>query len=189
MAAVGRTKQPQIRQRLLDACTDVALERGLPDRLAPLAEATGTSTRMLLYHFETKDALLVEVLVEARRRQRRDFEALLAPRSSEAYPVTLARAFSHMTRSPRRSYLEVFGRLREDAEQRLWPGFAREATTDWLAPLTQGMASIGRPELASVVLAVIRGLIMDLEATGEAERVDAAFAAFLTTFDTEMTKE
>lgn len=189
MAGVGRARQPQIRQRLLAACTDHALERGLPDHLGPLAEAVGTSPRMLLYHFATKDALLVEVLVEARRRQRRDFEALLAPRPDEAYPATLARAFSAMTRPPARSYLEMFGRLREGAEQHLWPGFAREATTDWLRPLEEGLAGIGRPQLTSVVLAVIRGLIMDLEATGEAERVDAAFAAFLTTLDTEMTKE
>jgi hypothetical protein len=33
--------------------------------------------------------------------------------------------------------------------------------TDWLAPLEQGMPSRGRRELAAVVLAVIRVLLMD----------------------------
>ena len=84
-----------------------------------------------------------------------------------------------MTGPAGRPYLDLFGRLREDAEQQLWPGFQREATTDWLAPLAEGLASIGRPELATLVLAVIRGLIMDLEATADAARVDNAFAEFL----------
>jgi hypothetical protein len=73
----------------------------------------------------------------------------------------------------------MFGRLREDAEQQLWPGFRLEATTDWLRPLQEGMSSVGGPELATVVLAVIRGLIMDLEATADTPRVDQAFIDFI----------
>jgi AcrR family transcriptional regulator len=176
---VGRVRQPEIRERLLDACTDAALAGGLPDRLEPLAVATGTSTRMLIYHFGTKEALLRAVLQRARARQRRDFEALLRVRSDEDYRTTLGRAWAGMTGLPGRPYLEMFGRLREDAEQRLWPGFRREATTDWLAPLEDGLRTIGRPELATLVLAVIRGLVMDLEATGDTDRVDRAFGHLL----------
>src|SRR3712207_8587940 len=51
-----------------------------------------------------------------------------------------------------RPYLNMFGKLREDAGQRLWPDFRREATTDWLRPLEEGMRSVGRPELATLVL-------------------------------------
>jgi AcrR family transcriptional regulator len=63
---MGRHPEPKIRQRLLDACTDHALEHGLPDRLAPLAAASGASSRMLIYHFETRDLLLREILEEGR---------------------------------------------------------------------------------------------------------------------------
>jgi hypothetical protein len=63
----------------------------------------------------------------------------------------------------------------------LWPGFRRTATTDWLKPLEDGMRSMGRPELATVVLAVIRGLLMDLDATGDTTRTNQAFNAFLDT--------
>jgi hypothetical protein len=42
------------------------------------------------------------------------------------------------------------------------------------------MRSLGRPELATVVLAVIRGLLMDLDATGDAVRTRRAFHDFLT---------
>jgi len=163
----------------LEACTDAALAGGLPDRLEPFAAATGTSTRMLLYHFGTKEALLRAVLQRARARQRQDFGELLRARPGEDYRTTLGRAWAGMTGPQGRPYLAVFNRLREDAEQRLWPGFRREATIDWLAPLEQGLRTLGRPELATLALAVIRGLIIDLDATGDTDRVDAAFAAFL----------
>lgn len=84
-----------------------------------------------------------------------------------------------MTGPAGRPYLTMFGRLREDAEQRLWPDFRRESTTDWLRPFEEGMRSIGRPELATLVLAVVRGLIMDIETTGDVARADRAFEDFL----------
>jgi hypothetical protein len=80
-------------------------------------------------------------------------------------------------------YLRMFTRLHDTAGEPLWPGFRRAATTDWLAPLEDGMRSLGRPELATVVLAVIRGLLMDLDATGDAARTDRAFDDFLTAIE------
>ena len=176
---MGRRPQPQIRQRLLAACTDHALQRGLPDRLGPLAAAAGTSPRMLIYHFGTRDGLLREVLGEARRRQVEAFTDLLGVRPGEPYPVTLERAWAAMTGPAGQPYFRMFSRLHDTAGEPLWPGFRRTATTDWLAPLETGTASIGRPELATVVLAVIRGLLIDLDATGDADRTSAAFHDFL----------
>ncbi|MEV5756828.1 TetR/AcrR family transcriptional regulator [Streptomyces tendae] len=176
---MGRHKQPEIRDRILDACVDHALEHGLPDRLEPLAAASGTSARMLIYHFGTRDALLRETLRRARRRQRDFFGELVSPRPDEPYPSTLRRAWRVMTGPAGRPYLTMFGRLRENAEQQLWPGFGRESTTDWLQPFEDGLRSIGRPELATLVLAVVRGLIMDIETTGDVSRADRAFEDFL----------
>ena len=180
---MGRHRQPQIKQRLLDACTDYALEHGLPDRLGPLAAAAGTSSRMLIYHFETRDRLLREVLRQARQRQVEAFTELLRLRPGESYLVTLARAWSAISGPQGEPYLRMFSRLHDTAGEPLWPGFRQTATTDWLAPLETGMGSLGRPELATLVLAVIRGLLMDLDATGDTTRTHRAFADFLTTID------
>jgi AcrR family transcriptional regulator len=180
---MGRHRQPQIRQRLLEACTDYALEQGLPDRLEPLATAAGTSTRMLIYHFGTRDGLLREILGRARERQVETFTDLIRLRPEEAYPLTLARAWSAISGPPGEPYLRMFTRLHETAGEPLWPGFRRTATTDWLAPLEDGLRSLGRPELATVVLAVIRGLLMDLDATGDTARTNQAFDDFLTTIN------
>jgi AcrR family transcriptional regulator len=176
---MGRQRQPEIKERLLDACTDYALEHGLPDRLEPLTAAAGVSARMLIYHFGTRDALLRVVLGRARERQLSTFGDLLRVRTDELYTTTLANAWTSMTGPDGQPYLRMFGRLRESAEQQWWPDFRRTATTDWLIPLEDGLRSIGRPELATLVLAVIRGLLMDLDATGDTARTNRAWRNFL----------
>ena len=180
---MGRRPQPDIKERLLEACADHALAHGLPDRLGPLATATGTSARMLLYHFGTRDALLRAVLGRARQRQLDAFGELLRVRPGEAYPATLARAWSSITGAEGQPYLRMFSQLRGGALQQLWPEFPRVATTDWLGPLEDGLRSTGRPELATLVLAVIRGLLMDLDATEDTPRTDRAFRDFLEVLD------
>jgi AcrR family transcriptional regulator len=181
---VGRRAQPEIRQRLLDACTDHSLEHGLPDQLGPLAVASGTSARMLIYHFGGRDALLRAVLRQARQRQLDSFGELLQARADEPYAATLERAWATMSGRDGQPYLRMFGQQRHNAVPQLWPDFRRQATTDWLPPLEQGLRSIGRPELATLLLAVIRGLLMDLDATGDTDRTDQAFRHFLNTLRT-----
>ncbi len=67
---MGRRPQPQRRAALLAACTDEVLRKGLSGlTLAKMATAAGTSSRMLLYHFTTRDQLMLEALHEARRRR------------------------------------------------------------------------------------------------------------------------
>src|SRR5262245_21914444 len=67
------------RAQLVDAAVDYVFERGASDlSLRPLADALGTSSRMLIYHFGTKDQLLVEILQAARARQYAMLEAWVA---------------------------------------------------------------------------------------------------------------
>ncbi len=180
---MGRQPQPAIRERLLDACTDHALAHGLPDQLQPLATATGTSARMLLHHLTTRDALLRAILGHARQRQLDLFGDLPRGRGDEPCTATPDRAWTCMTGPPGQPHLRMSTQLRDDAEQQLWPDFRRTATTDWLAPLQDGLASTGHPELATLVLAVIRGLLIDLDATADTTRTDRALHHFLTALE------
>jgi AcrR family transcriptional regulator len=180
---MGRLRQPEIRDQLLERCTDFALANGLPGRLDPLVRATGTSARMLLYHFGTRDELLLSILREARQRQLDSFSDLLRVRPDEPYTATLARAWTMMTGPDGKPYLRMFTQLRENAEHSLWPRFRRLATTDWLDPLENGLRSIRRPQSATLVLAVIRGLLMDLDATADTSRTDRAFNELLAFLD------
>ncbi len=178
---MGRQRQPQIRDRLIAACTDNVLAHGLPSGLPPMAQAAGTSPRMLIYHFGTRDKLLQEVLVEARRRQLTLFGRALAP-GDEPYAQTLARAWQVMTGPEGAPFLRLFGHLHAaSTDDSLWPDFRMTATTDWLGLLEEGLRphGIAAPALATAVLAMVRGLLLDRDATGDMARTDAAFATFL----------
>jgi len=122
---------------------------------------------MLIYHLGTRDGLLREVLGAARERQVTYFTELIRLRPDEPYPHTLAQAWTAISGPHGQRYLRIFSRLHDTAGQPHWPGFRRTAPTDWLAPLEHGLASLGCPDLATVVLAVLRGLLMDLDATGD----------------------
>jgi hypothetical protein len=109
---------------------------------------------------------------------------MLRLRPDEPYLDTLARAWEQMTGPEGRPYLRMFDQLhiiqlRDSTGRPLWPDFRRIATTDWLDPLEEGLASLHRPELATVVLATLRGLLMDLDATGDADRTARAWRDFL----------
>src|SRR5918992_2248153 len=107
---MGRRPQPERRAALLRACTDELLRNGLPGlTLAKMAAAAGTSSRMLLYHFTTRDQLVLEALHEARRRQQEVFGELLAPRRGVPYGTVLADAWDRITAPELRAYLRLFG--------------------------------------------------------------------------------
>src|SRR3984957_21201613 len=62
---------PAPKERLLNAVVESALTDGIADKsLRAIAAAAGTSHRMLIHHFGSREGLLVEVIhaVEARQR-------------------------------------------------------------------------------------------------------------------------
>lgn len=180
---MGRQRQPAIAEELLDQCAEHALAHGLPDGLEPFAQATGTSPRMLLYHFGTRDKLLRAVLRRAGEMHLASLGELLRVVPGENYTATLAAAWVGITEPDGRSFVRMFTQLDEQRENSLCPGFRARATTDWLPLLAQGLSTIDPPPSATLVLAVIRGLIMDLDATADFRRVDQAFTVFLRTID------
>lgn len=70
------------REALLSAATDYALEAGLVGlSLRPVAAAIGTSDRMLIYHFGTRDALVSAITTSSGHRAAAVIEALPASRT------------------------------------------------------------------------------------------------------------
>src|SRR5580698_7817685 len=67
------------KQELIETITAYLLKHGLADiSLRPLAAKSGTSSRLLIYHFKSKEGLLTEVLLAMQARVRRSCEELLA---------------------------------------------------------------------------------------------------------------
>src|SRR5579871_1461926 len=68
---------PRPRQRLLDSAIAFVTAHGLQDRsLREIAAAIGTSHRMLIYHFGSKEGLM-KAIVDEVERQQREFMAQL----------------------------------------------------------------------------------------------------------------
>ncbi|MBI1404209.1 MAG: TetR family transcriptional regulator [Porphyrobacter sp.] len=84
------------RETLLPALARHVLAHGLGQAsLRPLAQAAGTSDRMLLYHFGTKEALLAELLAHLARSYSQALDAALGPVRPATRREALARILIH----------------------------------------------------------------------------------------------
>src|SRR6185503_130782 len=111
----ARPADPERRVRTLSNAADYVLEHGLEGlSLRPLAAALGTSTRMLLYDFESKEKLIDDVLAEIRRRE----AALLAELQADAGAdpgETLAAIWAWVTAEERAPFMRLFFETYVDA--------------------------------------------------------------------------
>lgn len=106
-----------------------------------MAAAAGTSSRMLLYHFTSRDELVLVALHEARRRQQEAFGELLASRPGVPYAAVLAEAWDRITAPELRPYLRLFGQLHDlPAGRAPWTEFRVRSITDWLPVIEGGLA-------------------------------------------------
>ncbi|MEU4170721.1 TetR family transcriptional regulator [Streptomyces sp. NPDC026665] len=179
-----RTANPSARQtQLLEAAYAYALAHGLADlSLRPLAEAIGSSTRVLMFLFGNKDGL-VRALLE---RARTDELDLLAVLRRADRPVGLAEAAERVWtwlavgehRPLLRLWAEAYARSLVEPDGP-WAGFARATVDDWLdvlaacQPLPERDGEDGAAR-RTLTLAVLRGALLDLLATDDEPRVTAA---------------
>jgi AcrR family transcriptional regulator len=168
---VARAPDLERRQELLDAVVKECADRGIGDRsLRDVAAAVGTSHRMLLHHFGSRNELLLTIVEEVERRQRTLLREL---------PTEPAAAITAMWADLRRPEQRPFERLFFECYARGVQGeqpFARMLPGAVDAWLTEDETA--DPALARLGLAVMRGLLLDLVATDDRRGVDAAAKAF-----------
>ena len=125
------------RVELLDASYGYVLDHGLNGlSLRPLAAAIGTSPRVLLYLFGSKDGLLRELLDRARREHLAQMTAALSSASADGgFEQLAAHLWTWLSAPERRAMVrltyEAF-MLSIGHEPGPWAGFAAEAAQDWL---------------------------------------------------------
>ena len=163
------------RDELAEGATDYALEHGLIGlSLRPLAEALGTSDRMLLYHFRDKDDIVATILRTSTARSVVAIDALPAAGDSRRAVLDLWRAVStEPLERCQRVYLEaaaigLFGR-------EPYAGEVREANAAWMAALAGHFrrAGLGRAaacQAATLVDAAFMGLQLDLPLESRAQQ-------------------
>lgn len=156
---------------LVEEVLDHALDVGLAElSLRSAAAAAGTSHKVLLHHFGTREAFLVAVLRRVRRQMLDDVRT-----NDVADPVeTLRRAWAWYAEHPRHDRLLAQG---------LGLGLFDAAGTGELAAdsVRQHVVesgAVGDPA-RRLVVAAMRGLLIDRVATGDVEGTDAAFERLL----------
>jgi len=184
---VSRPVDAGLRADLLAAIVAYVLERGLADlSLRPLAAAVEASPRTLLYHFGSKEELVGAVFVEIGRRQARLINAWYERSAEHDAPTLLLRAWQWLT-APRHDRLlrllfETYGLALHDRKR--YGPFLRATSNDWIVPFANALEMRGfsrerATALATLLVAVMRGLLLDVLATGERTRVDRAFRSFI----------
>ncbi len=170
------------RDELLELAYRHALENGLGRlSLRPLATAIGSSPRVLLFLFGSKDRLLRALLARARADEL-EMLAALPPSEAQDLAGTAAEVWRWLVASEHRDLLrlwtESYARSLVEPEGP-WAGFARETVEDWLELLACSQASRRRRSAAgrterTLVLAILRGALLDLLATGDEARTTLA---------------
>jgi AcrR family transcriptional regulator len=164
---MARPIDPHRRGDTLGSAADYVLEHGLTGMsLRPLAKALGTSPRMLLYDFGSKEQLIHEILAEIRRRE----ESLL-----EADVRTLDDVWRWISAPEREPFLRLFFEIYVDA---LGREEAKPLVRDWLDFLETQWRPRVDEATATLMIAVVRGLLLDRLATGDRKRTDAALRRF-----------
>jgi AcrR family transcriptional regulator len=164
------------REELLELAYAYVLRHGLTGMsLRPLAEAVGSSPRVLLYLFGSKDGLVQALLARSRAEERAVLAAVRADGGGAAEAVT--RLWDWLA-EPRhagllRLWAEGYARSLVEPEGP-WAGFAAGTVEEWLAVLAELVGPGHDPEVPTALLAVLRGGLLDLLATGDPARVTAA---------------
>jgi AcrR family transcriptional regulator len=171
---------------LLDAVIAHLGQHGLGDlSLRQLAPAVGTSHRMLIYHFGSKEGLLIAVVQEVEARQRAalvGFDLASADRPEDLVRGLWARLADPTLGPLERLFFELYGQAL--GGHPAFAPFLDGIVDSWIEPAARlgrrlGLAPAEARDEARLGLAVTRGLLLDLLATGDRAAVDRAMDRYI----------
>ena len=184
---MSKTDSPR-RAEIVDAAYEYVLEHGLTGAsLRPIAEAVGSSTGVLRFLFGSKDGLVRAVLARAREEEMAlldhiDVGAGLVDVGAQVWQWLIAPQHRRLLVL----WVESYAASLQDPDGP-WAGFARDTVEDWLRLFARAQPGAFRRTAEarahrSAVLAVLRGAMLDLLATGDSSRTTAAVREALTRF-------
>ncbi len=165
------------KHELLEAAYEYVLGTGLADMsLRPLAKEIGSSPRVLLFLFGSKEDLIRALLARAREEELAYLGQL---RAGDGLAVTGRDVWAWLAAPSHRALLSLWveGYARSLlGEPGPWADFGRDTVCDWLDLLARRQAPDGADAETerTLLLAVLRGALLDLLATGDTDRVTRA---------------
>ena len=171
------------RRQLLDAAYRYVLDHGLADlSLRPLAAAIGSSPRVLLFLLGSKEGLVAALLARARADELALLERVRHAGGTGGPSAATEAIWAWLAAPEHRAlltlWLEAYARALVERDG-VWAGFADRTVRDWLGLLAElGPQDDGDAD-RTLLLAVLRGCLLDLLATGDVDRTGAAVQRYL----------
>ncbi|MGB6677660.1 MAG: TetR/AcrR family transcriptional regulator [Terriglobales bacterium] len=178
-------------EELRNAIVRYLIKHGLTGlSLRPLAKALGCTPRVLLYHFGSKEKMVVEMLAQVRQGQRVAYGRIEEASFTEGY-LTIWKRMSAPDSEPLfRLFFEAYGiALRSP---RLYKAFLHDTIQNWLQLMTHELEGERYQcrqarAIATIVLAGLRGFMLDFCTTHDRKRVDEAVELWLRSLDSMLT--
>jgi AcrR family transcriptional regulator len=168
---------------LRDGALRYLLEHGVANAsLRPMAAALGTSARILMFHFKSKEGLLQEVMQELNLRLQRSLEALMRAHPQPGRVAPLKRFWQWATREQNLPYLRLLYETQIIALQNPahYGAYLQRASAAWQRIAFDSMSeSLRSTSLATLCIAVFDGLMLELMATGDRRRLTRALDEFI----------
>lgn len=169
------------KSELLEKMLAFALEQGISDAsLRPLAAALGTNARMLIYHFGSKEEMVVELLDRARAAQEELLRSAVIELPADNLEEKLSRLWHAMSSKRNEAYARLFFEAYGLGVQgRPEYSVALKSSVTYLGGLIEQMVvESGRARaeaklMSSVLAATFRGLLLDLLVANDRNRVNA----------------
>lgn len=174
-------------QELRNAIVEYLIKYGLHGlSLRPLAKALGCTPRVLLYHFGSKEKMVVEVLAQIRQRQRAAYGHVEGASFVQACQIIWKHMSARSSEPLFRLFFETYGMALR--HPRLYRAFLHDTIEDWLQLITDELARGRRQRkqaraIATIVLAALRGFLLDFCATQDRKRVELALGLWLRSLD------
>jgi len=170
------------REQLLERVTDDLAVNGLVDfSLRRAARAAGTTHKVLLYHFDGGDDLLLQAVLRLRARRIDRGLAAAAGGDGRSLADRVRSLWPALTGPESRVLDQVIGLAMYDPER--YVGLAREASAQYLPALLSlcpvEWAQRRKLEVSELVLATLRGFLVDWRTSGDADGVAAGFDALV----------
>jgi AcrR family transcriptional regulator len=167
------------KNELCGKALDYCLAHGISElSLRPLALHIGSSARLLIYHFGSRDGLIGAVMDEAHRRVQKSFSALMRGTDNKG----VLRKFWDWTTDTRNSpYLRLMFEVQMLALQNpaAYARYLEGTSSSWLALIETVLPpSADRRARATLCAAVIDGLLLEFLSTGDLRRTSSALDIF-----------
>ena len=168
---------------LLNAALKYLMSHGVANAsLRPIAAELGTSPRILMFHFKSKEGLLQNVIEELNSRLQRSLESTLnhnpGPERVAPLKVFWQWATSKRNLPDLRLLYEVQIIALQNPAQ--YGPYLKKASADWHDIAVQSMSgSLRNSSMATICLAVFDGLMLELMTTGEHRRLTEALDQFI----------